>query len=98
MALYPLASFKQIIIALLFRILMLISGCAYFAADRAFYLRRDYGSSDEGCFLYHSAMSIMTFLHPPPRKRSWVEIDMGPISKLRVTDVQKLVHVYLTQF
>ena len=27
---------------------------------------------------------------------SRIEIDMGPISKLRVTDIQKLVHVYLT--
>ena len=28
------------------------------------------------------------------RQPSRIEIDMGPISKLRVTDVQKLVHVY----
>ena len=50
MASYPLASFKQIIIALLFRILMLISGCAYFAADRAFYLRRDMGLAAKVAF------------------------------------------------
>ena len=30
------------------------------------------------------------------RQPSRIEIDMGPISKLRVTDVQKLVRVYLT--
>ena len=37
---------------------------------------------------------LMSFLIT--RQPSRIEIDMGPISKLRVTDVQKLVHVYLT--
>ena len=36
---------------------------------------------------------LTIFIHDP--QQSWISIDMGPISKLRVLDVKKLVYVYL---